>query len=74
LRKRLQIVDGIDSPAINEVDRFDAELGDRLKQFQQQRGLDTDGVAGQQTMIHLNNLKLPAGTPTLISTQDLAGG
>jgi general secretion pathway protein A len=74
LRKRLQVVDGIDPPAIRGVDRFDTELGDRLKQFQRQRGLDTDGVAGQQTMIHLNNLKLPAGTPTLTSSQDLAGG
>jgi general secretion pathway protein A len=74
LRKRLQAADGIEIPAVKGVDRFDTELEDRLKRFQRQRGLDTDGVAGQQTMIHLNNLTLPGGTPTLISTQDLAGG
>jgi general secretion pathway protein A len=74
LRKRLQRVDGIKPPMIEGVDRFDTELEDRLKAFQQQRGLTADGVAGQQTMIHLNNLVIPAGTPTLVSTQDLAGG
>ncbi|MEW8010644.1 MAG: AAA family ATPase [Candidatus Thiodiazotropha sp.] len=74
LRKRLQRVDGIEPPAIEGLDRFDAELEDRLKAFQQQQGLAADGVAGQQTMIYLNNLAIPAGTPVLISTQDLAGG
>jgi general secretion pathway protein A len=56
------------------VDRFDTKLEDRLKAFQQRQGLTADGVAGEQTMIHLNNLAIPAGTPTLVSTQDLAGG
>ncbi|MEW8536768.1 MAG: AAA family ATPase [Candidatus Thiodiazotropha endolucinida] len=74
LRKRLQRVDGIEPPAIEGLDRFDAELEERLKAFQQQQGLVADGVAGQQTMIYLNNLAIPAGTPVLISTQDLAGG
>ncbi|MFI0459423.1 MAG: peptidoglycan-binding protein, partial [Candidatus Thiodiazotropha endolucinida] len=74
LRNRLQRVDGIEPPAIEGLDRFDAELEDRLKAFQQQQGLAADGVAGQQTMIYLNNLAIPAGTPVLISTQDLAGG
>jgi general secretion pathway protein A len=74
LRKRLQQVDGIAPRATSGLDRFDAQLEDRLKAFQQQSGLATDGVAGQQTMIHLNNLAIPSGTPTLISTQDLAGG
>ncbi|MES9969434.1 MAG: AAA family ATPase [Candidatus Thiodiazotropha sp.] len=74
LRKRLQQVDGVEARATAGVDRFDAALEGRLKAFQQQHGLAADGVAGQQTMIHLNNLLIPAGTPTLISTQDLAGG
>ncbi|MEW8284405.1 MAG: AAA family ATPase [Candidatus Thiodiazotropha endolucinida] len=74
LRKRLQRVDGIEPPAIEGLDRFDAELEERLKAFQQQQGLVADGVAGQQTMIYLNNLAIPVGTPVLISTQDLAGG
>ncbi|MES9826218.1 MAG: AAA family ATPase [Candidatus Thiodiazotropha endolucinida] len=74
LRNRLQRVDGIEPPAIEGLDRFDAELEDRLKAFQRQQGLTADGVAGQQTMIYLNNLAIPAGTPVLISTQDLAGG
>jgi general secretion pathway protein A len=74
LRKRLQFVDGVKPAAIEGLDRFDAELEERLKAFQQQRGLVADGMAGQQTMIHLNNLAIPAGTPTLVSKQDLAGG
>jgi general secretion pathway protein A len=74
LRKRLQYVDGIKPAEKKGLDRFDTELGERLKAFQQQQGLLTDGVAGQQTMIYLNNLAIPAGTPTLVSTQDLAGG
>lgn len=74
LRKRLQRVDGIEPRVTGGVDRFDAELEGRLKAFQQQHGLAADGVAGQQTMIYLNNLVIPAGTPTLISSQDLAGG
>jgi general secretion pathway protein A len=74
LRKRLEYVDGIKPPAIEGKDRFDNKLEDRLKAFQLQQGLTADGVAGQQTLIHLNNLAIPAGTPTLISTQDLAGG
>ncbi|MEW8030029.1 MAG: AAA family ATPase [Candidatus Thiodiazotropha sp.] len=74
LRERLQRVDGIEPPAIEGPDLFDAELENRLKTFQQRRGLAADGVAGQQTMIYLNNLAIPPGTPTLVSTQDLAGG
>jgi general secretion pathway protein A len=74
LRKRLQHADGIAPPMIQGVDRFDTELEGRLREFQRQHGLAADGVAGQQTMIYLNNLAIPAGTPTLVSTQDLAGG
>ncbi len=74
LRKRLQRADGVVPPATRGPDRFDAELEERLRVFQRQRGLEADGVAGQQTMIYLNNLAIPAGTPTLVSTQDLAGG
>jgi general secretion pathway protein A len=74
LRKRLQYVDGIKPVVVEGLDHFDGELENRLKAFQQQQGLMADGMAGQQTMIHLNNLAIPAGTPTLISTQDLAGG
>jgi general secretion pathway protein A len=74
LRKRLQHVDGIKPVAVEGLDRFDGELENRLKAFQQQKGLMADGMAGQQTMIHLNNLAIPVGTPTLVSTQDLAGG
>ncbi|MEW8584442.1 MAG: peptidoglycan-binding domain-containing protein, partial [Candidatus Thiodiazotropha sp.] len=74
LRKRLQQVDGIISPALKGLDRFDTGLESRLRAFQEQRGLAADGVAGQQTMIYLNNLALPPATPTLVSARDLAGG
>ncbi len=65
LRKQLQLADG-EPPVVSEgIDRFDASLKTRLQAFQRSRGLLEDGVAGQQTMIYLNNLSLPTETPTL---------
>lgn len=36
--------------------RYDAELYLKVKQFQQQQGLEVDGVAGPMTLIRLNSL------------------
>lgn len=37
-----------------QLSRFDAQLGDKLKRFQQAEGLEADGVAGPQTLMRLN--------------------
>jgi len=37
-----------------KLSRFDAQLGDKLKRFQQAEGLEVDGVAGPQTLMRLN--------------------
>ena len=72
LRNRLNLVDGGELVLVEGLDRFDAALESRLEAFQRQNGLEADGVAGQQTQVYLNNLQLPAGTPTLAANP--AGG
>ncbi|MCG8487669.1 MAG: peptidoglycan-binding protein, partial [Chromatiales bacterium] len=69
---RLNLVDGGELVLVEGLDRFDAALESRLEAFQRQNGLEADGVAGQQTQVYLNNLQLPAGTPTLAANP--AGG
>lgn len=68
LRSRLQLFDGKAVNQVTGLDRFDKDLLARVQAFQRQNGLIDDGVAGQQTQIHLNNLALPKGTPTLYSS------
>ncbi len=51
-------------------DRFDEELADHLRQFQHQRGLAVDGIAGPITLAHLQGY-LPDRSPT-IATDTLA--
>jgi general secretion pathway protein A len=65
LRNRLNLAEGAELVLVEGVDRFDMALKSRLEAFQRQNGLDADGVAGQQTQVYLNNLQLPASTPTL---------
>lgn len=69
LRRRLQRADGKTSPSRKGPDQFDKALQARLRAFQHSRGLEEDGVAGQETLIYLNNLSLPPGTPTLRPAQ-----
>ncbi|MEL0587078.1 MAG: AAA family ATPase [Candidatus Thiodiazotropha sp. (ex. Lucinoma kazani)] len=73
LRKRLQLIDGEELPKTEGLDRFDSALEGRLRAFQRLYGLEDDGIAGQQTQIHLNNLALPVETPTLVSDLDQVG-
>ena len=40
-------------PVRNKVSRFDAQLTDKVRQFQKQEGLVEDGVAGEQTLLRL---------------------
>ncbi|MCG7940795.1 MAG: AAA family ATPase [Candidatus Thiodiazotropha lotti] len=70
LRSRLSLVDGGELALVEGLDRFDTALKSRLEAFQRQNGLDADGVAGQQTQVYLNNLQLPASTPTLAANPD----
>ncbi|MET0066511.1 MAG: AAA family ATPase [Candidatus Thiodiazotropha sp.] len=67
LRERLEKVDGQSTPPAPGLDRFDESLQQRLRAFQRHNGLLEDGIAGQETQIHLNNLDLPEDTPILKS-------
>ncbi|MCU7843959.1 MAG: AAA family ATPase [Candidatus Thiodiazotropha sp. (ex Monitilora ramsayi)] len=73
LRKRMHLVDGKPLTKMAGLDRFDDLLKQRLQSFQRSKGLSEDGVAGQQTLVYLNNLSLPPGTPTLSSAADHGG-
>ncbi len=67
LRQRLQAFDHQPIAPVEGVDRFDEALKHRLQSFQRQQGLTEDGMAGQQTLIHLNNLTPQPGRPTLVA-------
>jgi general secretion pathway protein A len=74
LRNRLQLVDG--EPVVSKpgLDQFDEALKARLLSFQQSNGLMADGMAGQQTLVYLNNLSLPQETPTLYTLEERGDG
>jgi general secretion pathway protein A len=74
LRQRLQKFDDEPVAPVDGVDRFDKSLKNRLQAFQRHKGLLEDGVAGQQTMIHLNNLSMEPDTPTLLARSGKGGG
>ncbi len=65
LRRRLQQFDQQPLPSLASPDRFDESLKQRLQVFQRANGLLDDGMAGQQTLIYLNNLELAPDTPRL---------
>ncbi|HET7395326.1 MAG TPA: AAA family ATPase [Gammaproteobacteria bacterium] len=44
---------------------YDASLTDAVKHFQADQHLTVDGIAGEETLIHLNTMQHPAGTPYL---------
>lgn len=48
-----------------DIDFFDAELEDQLRDFQRQHRLLVDGLAGQQTQITINSQLAIDGTPKL---------
>ncbi len=74
LRRRLSDFDHQPVPSVEGLDRFDDALKHRLQAFQRTHGLLDDGVAGQQTLIFLNNLAPAPGTPFLHSRMDTAEG
>ena len=69
LRQALARAEGrTPAPTLSPV--FDDGLREGLLQFQAANGLDRDGLAGARTLIALDNLNLPAGTPTLTAPQN----
>ncbi len=65
LRSRLQRVLGRSAEARSGGSSFDADLEHDVREFQQQRGLAVDGVAGVQTQVALDAALREAGTPLL---------
>jgi type II secretory pathway predicted ATPase ExeA len=64
LKSRLAEADG--EPQIEGQDAvFDAGLQEKVKAFQQSRGLEPDGMVGVRTLIHLNTAAKAAGVPLL---------
>jgi murein L,D-transpeptidase YcbB/YkuD len=50
---QLAKVNGLPPAAANQL--YDAALARQVREFQAAQGLDIDGVAGAQTMMHLNS-------------------
>lgn len=64
LRQQLQQATGLTSIAPDPT-RFDAGLEELVRTFQRDNALDTDGVAGPRTLIHLNNKQKRPSVPRL---------
>ncbi|MGH8363658.1 MAG: peptidoglycan-binding protein, partial [Gammaproteobacteria bacterium] len=47
---------------------YDATLVAAVKQFQTAQHLKPDGIAGEETLIHLNTVLDAPGTPTLTAS------
>lgn len=70
LRQSLAAIDADYDPEATvstDLDYFDKELEQRLKDFQRQHRLKVDGLAGQQTQIIINSSLALDGTPRLAS-------
>lgn len=73
LRKNLAEIDGRYQTDNVDSDAYDANLQATVRQFQKDHRLDVDGLAGQQTLIVINSLLPPDGSPRLAGpdlTQD----
>jgi general secretion pathway protein A len=66
LRQRLAELDGMPVSKRN-AEVYDAELADRVRQFQRSRALAVDGVVGEETLMHLSTAVPEAGTPLLVA-------
>jgi general secretion pathway protein A len=65
LRQQLQAFDQQPAMPVQGVDRFDDGLKSRVRAFQRSHGLLQDGLAGQQTLIYINNLAADPDRPSL---------
>ena len=68
LRQSLATLDGNDQPQTGDADFFDAELEQRLMEFQRAHRLQVDGLAGQQTQIIINSMLALEGIPRLVTS------
>ncbi len=68
LRQHLERLAGIASPG-GRGDRYDDSLVQLVEEFQRQRRLDVDGIAGPQTQLALDAAAPAAGTPRLVAAQ-----
>ena len=68
LRQSLATLDGDDQPQTGDADFFDAELEQRLMEFQRAHRLQVDGLAGQQTQIIINSMLALEGIPRLVTS------
>lgn len=68
LMKRLEMAEGSAAGIVTLPYRYDAALRERVRRFQETRGLTADGLVGARTMIHLNAIAPEAGTPILVTT------
>ncbi len=66
LRQRLGELDGL-PVATRHAEVFDAELVDRVRRFQRSRALVSDGIVGEETLVHLSTVVPEVGAPLLVS-------
>jgi len=67
LRQSLASIDDRYRAEPVDSDYYDDELADRVRDFQRDKRIDVDGLAGQQTQIIINSLLAIEGTPRLIT-------
>ncbi len=67
LRQSLATIDDRYRAEPLDSDLYDAELAERVRDFQRDHRIDVDGLAGQQTQIVVNSLLATDGTPRLIT-------
>jgi general secretion pathway protein A len=65
LRASLAAIDGKYAPPSTEPDYYDAALAAAVRDFQQDKRIDVDGLAGPQTQIIINSSLASDGTPKL---------
>jgi general secretion pathway protein A len=65
LRQSLAAIDARYATSRPESDSYDAELADKVREFQRDNRLDVDGLAGHQTQIIITTLLEPDSTPRL---------
>ena len=67
LRRQLTLAENGVLPSGSLSDRFDADLENMVRRFQQSHDLEVDGLVGSKTLLLINNIAPPSGTPLLSS-------